>query len=88
MPKFDYLVVGSGPGGSVVANRLAKKFPKQTVVLIEAGPEAPVNVVPPGFFAFGMKTEFAQAYHANLNPNYANAFTSGMKCDVGKKKTL
>lgn len=53
MPEFDFIVVGSGPGGSVVANRLALAFPQRTVVLVEAGPEASVNVVAPGMFPFG-----------------------------------
>lgn len=83
MPKFDFIVVGSGPGGSVVANRLALKYPTKTVVLVEAGGEAPVNVVAPGMFPFGMKINGTQAYHADESPNYGNAFINGVKCDVG-----
>jgi ribulose 1,5-bisphosphate synthetase/thiazole synthase len=33
---FDYIVVGSGPGGSVVANRLSEEL-QIKVALIEAG---------------------------------------------------
>lgn len=37
--EYDYVVVGSGPGGGVVASNLAKAG--YTVVLIEAGDESP-----------------------------------------------
>ena len=84
MPTYDFLVVGSGPGGSVVANRLATEFPTKTVVLVEAGPQASVNVVPPAFFTYGMKIEGTKAYHANPSPNYGNGFIDGIKCDVGE----
>ena len=33
---FDYVIVGSGPGGSVVANRLTE-IPDVSVAIIEAG---------------------------------------------------
>ena len=35
---FDYLVVGGGTAGCVVASRLAEYLPHRKVLLIEAGP--------------------------------------------------
>lgn len=36
--KYDYVVVGGGTAGCVVAARLAEYLPNKRVLLIEAGP--------------------------------------------------
>ena len=36
--EYDYIVIGSGTSGSVVARRLCEQFDKPSVLLIEAGP--------------------------------------------------
>ncbi len=49
---FDYVVVGAGAAGCVVAGRLAAADPRRTVLLIEYGgrPVSPLLHVPKGFY--------------------------------------
>lgn len=39
MSKADFIVVGCGIGGCVVASRLREKYPPASILLIEAGPD-------------------------------------------------
>jgi choline dehydrogenase-like flavoprotein len=48
VPIFDYIIVGSGPGGSTVAHRLTKEFPERKVLLIEAGGEPAIESIVSG----------------------------------------
>jgi choline dehydrogenase-like flavoprotein len=36
--KYDYVVVGGGTAGCVIASRLAEYLPRKRILLIEAGP--------------------------------------------------
>ena len=49
--EYDYIVVGSGAGGSTVAHRLAQAG-AGTVLVIERGPadDDPLHEVPKGYF--------------------------------------
>ena len=40
---FDYLVVGGGTAGCVVASRLAEYLPEKRILLLEAGPSDFMN---------------------------------------------
>ncbi|XP_034936846.1 glucose dehydrogenase [FAD, quinone]-like [Chelonus insularis] len=46
---FDFIIVGAGMAGPVIARRLADQEPWWRVLLIEAGPEEPTMTVFPGF---------------------------------------
>ena len=40
---FDYLIIGGGTAGCVVASRLAEYLPHKKIILVEAGPSDYLN---------------------------------------------
>jgi choline dehydrogenase len=84
MDTFDYVIVGAGSAGSVLANRLSED-PATTVCVLEAGPADwhPYIHLPAGF----IKT----FYNASINWCYSQepgAYTAGRRIFSPRGKTL
>ena len=80
---FDYIVIGAGSAGSVLANRLSKD--KQfTVLLLEAGPKDTLSLIKiPAAFAFFMYSKkYNWAYEAEKSDDIRHG--SPMFCPRGK----
>jgi hypothetical protein len=60
-PYYDYIVVGGGSAGAVVASRLTED-PSITVLLLEAGGDAPFLTEIPGAVGFSL--------NSNIDWNY------------------
>ncbi|XP_066974360.1 glucose dehydrogenase [FAD, quinone]-like [Macrobrachium rosenbergii] len=81
LEEYDFIVVGSGAGGGVVASRLAE-VPSWNVLLVEAGPVPPQDSYIPGLYAFGYM-------RGNKNWDYATEpQDSCLKSFVGQRATI
>ncbi|MDO6581541.1 choline dehydrogenase [Photobacterium sp. 2_MG-2023] len=83
--RYDYIVVGAGSAGCVLANRLTADG-KYSVLVLEAGPSDKTPVVStPGAFAYFMfSRKYNWAYNATSNP----ALRNGQPVFVPRGKVL
>lgn len=84
MQSFDYVIIGAGSAGSVLANRLTQD-PNTSVLVLEAGP-------PDRNLFIHMPAGFIKTYHnKNINWAYeqeAGPYTGGRKIYAPRGKTL
>ena len=70
---FDYIIVGAGSAGCVLANRLSEN-PDNSVLLLEAGTpdSSPWIHVPVGYFKTMHNPRFDWCYKTDPDPGIAN----------------
>ncbi|XP_059622523.1 glucose dehydrogenase [FAD, quinone]-like [Phlebotomus argentipes] len=64
--EYDFIVVGAGSAGSVVANRLSEN-PDWNVLLLEAGGDPPIESAIPGLFTTLTNTKYSWSYPAEAS---------------------
>ncbi|KAL1454265.1 hypothetical protein WDU94_010537 [Cyamophila willieti] len=84
-PEYDFIVVGGGVAGPVVAGRLAENLDWK-VLLLEAGPDEPTLTTVPGFAASAVGTHLDWKYETEKNKNACLA-TKGV-CQWPRGKML
>ncbi|XP_069680271.1 glucose dehydrogenase [FAD, quinone]-like [Periplaneta americana] len=79
---FDFIVVGAGASGSVIANRLSE-IPEWSVLLLEAGGEEPKPTTIPAFYWYSLGT--------NIDWNFKGATQNSCgdkQCTFSRGKVL
>ena len=72
MGTYDYVIVGAGSAGCVLANRLTED-PRITVLLLEAGgPDDEAKIRIPAAFSKLFKTQYDWAYYTEAQPRLKN----------------
>jgi choline dehydrogenase-like flavoprotein len=82
---FDYIIIGAGSAGSVLANRLSEN-PDQTVLLLEAGPKDTSPMIKiPGAFAYFM---YSKKYNWRYETESISDIRHGQPVFCPRGKTL
>ncbi|XP_037917079.1 glucose dehydrogenase [FAD, quinone]-like [Hermetia illucens] len=84
--KYDFIVVGAGSAGSVVASRLAEN-PDHRVLLLEAGSNPPMESEIPGLAFTLLGTKYDWKYETTTN-SLSCLGSEGESCTWHKGKTL
>lgn len=82
MKEFDYIIVGAGSAGCVLANRLSEDADKQVLLIETGGSDRSIFIQMPTALSIPMSTEkFAWQFHTDPEPFLDNR---QMHCPRGK----
>ncbi|XP_045762915.1 glucose dehydrogenase [FAD, quinone]-like [Maniola jurtina] len=84
--EYDFIVVGAGAAGCVLANRLTENY-KWKVLLLEAGPEEPDITRVPSLASTAMNSNILWQYSTEPNGKSCLAFPGG-RCEWPRGKTM
>lgn len=84
--EFDFIVVGAGSSGSVVANRLSE-ISEWNILLIEAGEDPPLESDVPGLFPFILNPQTSWEYDS-IKSTGACEGSLDEKCYLPRGKSL
>ncbi|XP_039446508.1 glucose dehydrogenase [FAD, quinone]-like isoform X2 [Culex pipiens pallens] len=83
LEEYDFIIVGAGSAGSVVANRLSEN-PDWKILLLEAGGDPPIeSEIPETFFTI-QKTDADWAFYAESSEKFSKSLPQGSFWPRGK----
>ncbi|CAH0590547.1 unnamed protein product [Chrysodeixis includens] len=83
---FDFIIVGAGAAGSVIANRLTE-LENVSVLLIEAGGDPPTESVVPGLLIY-MKNSSVDWNYLSEDDGYSYQYHKGQRAEITRGKML
>ncbi|KAJ8716999.1 hypothetical protein PYW08_005398 [Mythimna loreyi] len=83
---FDFIIIGAGTAGSVIANRLTE-VEDATVLIVETGGDPPLESVIPGLFFYLKKTSFDWDY-ATEDDGFSQQFHRNKVVELTRGKLL
>ncbi|XP_055541012.1 glucose dehydrogenase [FAD, quinone]-like isoform X3 [Wyeomyia smithii] len=81
--EYDFIIVGAGSAGSVVANRLSEN-PDWKILLLEAGGDPPIESEIPLMLMHMMNTSYSWNYYAEKSPLASKGYKNGSYWPRGK----